>query len=69
MAQVDPGVFLTPAPLPHAPNQADIRSWDFAACLDDFESFGTCSDLLFDNAEIILGGRSLVETIVDGWKK
>lgn len=70
LAQIDLGsVFLPPAPLPNAPNQADIRNWDFSACLDDFESFGTCSDLLFDNAEIILGGRSLVETIVDSWKK
>lgn len=59
--------FLPPPPTPDAPDQADIQSWDFTACLDDFESFDTCSDLLFDNAEIILGGRSLVETIVDSW--
>lgn len=59
--------FLPPPQTPDAPDQADIRSWDFTACLDDFESFGTCSDLLLDNAEIILGGRSLVEAIVDGW--
>lgn len=65
-AQINLG-FLPPPPLPDAPDQADIQSWDFTACWDDLESFSTCSDLLLDNAGIILGGLPLVEDIVGGW--
>ncbi len=60
--------FLPPPPLSDAPDQADVRSWDFSACFDDIESFGTCSDLLLDNAGIILGGLPFVESVVDGWE-
>lgn len=59
--------FIPPPPRPDAPDQADIRNWDFSACLEDFKSIETCKNLLLDNAEIILGGRSLVDVIVEGF--
>ena len=68
LATDDIDLGFLPPPTPDAPNQADIREWDFSACLEDWEAFGTCSELLTDNAEIILGGRSWVDALVDGWQ-
>lgn len=44
---------------------SDISGWDFSTCGESFDSFGVCSDLFFDNEEQILGGQTLIETILD----
>lgn len=69
LAADDVDLGFLPPPTPDAPDQTDIREWDFSACLEDWESFGTCSELLTDNAEIILGGRSWVDALVDAWRE
>lgn len=45
---------------------ADISGWDLSVCGEDFDSFEVCSDLFFDNEEKILGGKTLVEVLLEG---
>jgi len=43
---------------------SDISGWDFSACGESFDSFGVCSEVFFDNEENILGGQTLLDTVL-----
>ncbi len=45
---------------------SDIEGWDLSACVESSAGRETCSELFFDNEELILGGQTLVETIING---
>lgn len=45
---------------------SDISGWDFSACGESFDSFGVCFEVFSDNEEKILGGQTLVETLLGG---
>jgi len=43
---------------------SDVSGWDLSACGEDFDSFSVCSDLFFDNEELILGGETLIDVLL-----
>ncbi len=44
---------------------SDIRGWDLSACVESGCGRETCFDLFRDNEELILGGRTVVDVIID----
>ena len=53
-------------PSTEVPDPIRIDSWGFTHCLESFDDFTVCKDLFFDNADLIFGGQSFVETLVSG---
>lgn len=43
---------------------SDIAGWDLSTCAGS--GLSTCTDLFFDNQEKILGGKTLIETLLGG---
>jgi len=35
-----------------SPDPADLRNWDYSACVDDFDAWDTCWDLFWDNSHM-----------------
>lgn len=45
----------------------DIGGWDLSACADR-DGFKVCKELFFDNEEKILGGKKVIDLILDRMK-